>query len=296
MISFRTHVATLVAVFLALAVGVVLGGGPLSDLGRGTDENTAALKDRLDETETIADFGNDFVADTSDRILAGALKGRQVAMVTLPGAKASTVDALREAVGAAGGTVTAVQELGSSLVNPAEKGLVESLTTQMLSQVPAGSVSGNATTYERAGELIALTLSTTETAGATVRAEAGTVSEGLVGANLLPQAAEVTRLAPLVLVVSGDEVSGDGGDAILSGLVRGLSRRSVGTVVVSDTSERDDQMDRVRRDDAWGAATSVDGAEQVVGQTTAVLALARSFDTQGGNFGATGSDGTVPLR
>ena len=34
MISYRHHIVSLVAVFLALAVGVVLGGGPLTDLGR----------------------------------------------------------------------------------------------------------------------------------------------------------------------------------------------------------------------------------------------------------------------
>lgn len=296
MISFRTHVATLVAVFLALAVGVVLGGGPLSDLGRGTDENTSALKERLDETETVAEFGNDFVAQTAQSTLAASLKGRQVAVVTLPGAKASTVDALRQGIETAGGQVSAVQEVGSSLVNPAEKGLVDSLGTQMLAQVPSGTVSSTATTYERAGELLAYTLTTAQPNGAAVSGEAAIVAEALVGANLLPQAADVTQLAPLVLVVAGDEISGDGGDDILSGLVRGIAGRSVGTVVVSDTSSRDDQMDRIRRDDAWGQATTVDGAEQVVGQTTAVLALARSLDTQGGNFGATGSDGTVPLR
>ena len=32
MISYRHHIVSLVAVFLALAVGVVLGGGPLSEL------------------------------------------------------------------------------------------------------------------------------------------------------------------------------------------------------------------------------------------------------------------------
>ena len=47
MISFRTHVVTLVAVFLALAVGVVLGGGPLSELGRGSEQDTAALEKKI---------------------------------------------------------------------------------------------------------------------------------------------------------------------------------------------------------------------------------------------------------
>ena len=54
-ISFRYHIVSLVSVFLALAVGVALGGGPLSDIGRadgaadgGASSRTAALSDRLD--------------------------------------------------------------------------------------------------------------------------------------------------------------------------------------------------------------------------------------------------------
>ena len=42
MISFRQHVVTLVAVFLALAIGVVLGGGPLSEVGRDALTSTSA--------------------------------------------------------------------------------------------------------------------------------------------------------------------------------------------------------------------------------------------------------------
>ena len=41
-ISYRHHIVSLVAVFLALAAGVVLGGGPLSDLGR---DDRAAVGD-----------------------------------------------------------------------------------------------------------------------------------------------------------------------------------------------------------------------------------------------------------
>ena len=33
MITLRHHVLTIVAVFLALAAGIVLGGGPLSEVG-----------------------------------------------------------------------------------------------------------------------------------------------------------------------------------------------------------------------------------------------------------------------
>ena len=40
---------------------------------------------------------------------------------------------------------------------------------------------------------------------------------------------------------------------------------------------------------------TVDSADTAVGQVTTVLALARSLKVQGGSFGASGSDGAVPL-
>ena len=41
--------------------------------------------------------------------------------------------------------------------------------------------------------------------------------------------------------------------------------------------------------------TTVDGAERGLGQVTATLALIRALGTKGGAFGASGSDGAVPL-
>lgn len=296
MISFRTHVVTLVAVFLALAVGVVLGGGPLSDLGRGSTDDTEALEQKVAQAEVDADFGANFAEAVAGDLVAGGLENRKVALVTLPGARTSTVDALSEAVKQAGGQVSAVQEIGTSLVNASEKSLVETLGSQLMGQVPAGSVTASATTYERAGELLAITVASTDPAGEDPTTETRAVADGLKGANLLPDAAEVDDRAPLVLVVLGDEVTGDGGDEILSGLVRGMAERSVGTVVVAPTADDDDQISRLRENESFGSASTVDGVEAPVGQVTAVMALVRALQTQGGNFGATGSDGSVPLR
>ena len=41
--------------------------------------------------------------------------------------------------------------------------------------------------------------------------------------------------------------------------------------------------------------TTVDGSETSAGRVAAVLGLVRSWKTQGGAFGASGSDGSVPL-
>ena len=60
MIDFRYHLVSLISVFLALAVGVVLGAGPLqSSLGNALNDQVASLREdrnatqgKLEQTET----------------------------------------------------------------------------------------------------------------------------------------------------------------------------------------------------------------------------------------------------
>lgn len=293
MISFRTHLVTLVAVFLALAIGVVLGGGPLSEFGRGQAEDTTALEAEVEQAEAVAAFGVEFADDSAASLYRNGLNDTSVAVVTLPGADEAVVDALVDQVSAAGGSVSVTQPVGSSLVNPGEKSLVDTLGSQLMTQLPNGAVTSGATTYERAGELLALTVATPQRNGDEPTRRTRAVADGFTGANLLSTSPDVDERAPLVLLVLDEEVTGDGADEILGGLVRGLSERAVGVVVAGGTE--DEQLTRLRGESALGSALTVDGVESTVGQVSAVLGLVRSLDTQGGAFGASGSDGTVPL-
>ena len=61
MITYRHHIVSLVAVFLALAVGIALGGGPLSELGR--DDRPASATPRQQRAVTAeASYGDEFAA------------------------------------------------------------------------------------------------------------------------------------------------------------------------------------------------------------------------------------------
>lgn len=294
MISFRTHVVTLVAVFLALAIGVVLGGGPLSEIGRGS-ENAEALQADADRARAEAEFGERFATDASSALYTRKLEGREIALVTMPGADSSLVEAITEEIDGAGGQVVVTQALGSSLVNTSEKSLVDTLGSQLMTQLPNGIVSADASTYERAGQLIGYTLATPGEETVDRSAESEAVADGLKGANLVPEVATGDGRAPLVLVVQGDEVTGDGADAIVGGIIRGLAVKSRGVVFAGRTSDEDSQLARLREGDALGDASSVDGLETAAGRVATVLALGRAYDTQGGAFGATGSDGSLPL-
>ena len=129
-------------------------------------------------------------------------------------------------------------------------------------------------------------------AATTVSAEdSSSVRQSLAGAELLSSPGE-TRPAGLVLVVLGKDVD----DAILSGLVAGLAARATGVVVAGDAqSGTSGDLKQLRAEPVADEVATVDGVEAPLGQVTSVLAVARSLTVQGGAFGASGSDGTVPL-
>lgn len=288
MISFRTHVLTLVAVMLALALGVVLGGGPLSEVGRGALTSAPATPQARQDARA-ASYGESFAAAAAPKLYAEGLASRAVAVVRLPGSSDATVNGLVGQVEAAGGTLAATYAVEPALLEAGEKSLVDTLGSQLMTQLEAGDVDETAPTYERIGQLLGLAIASTVETGSVADQDALSVRQSLAGAGLLSAPDGDPRRAPLVLVVLGD----DADDAILTGLLAGLAERSVGVVAVGDTRAPD--LAAVRTSPVEADVATVDGTESAVGHVTATLALIRSLRTPGGSFGASGSDGALPL-
>lgn len=287
MISYRHHIVSLVAVFLALAVGVVLGGGPLSKLGRDDRPPAAAMSAQQTGART-AEYGDAFATSAAPTLYAGRLQEHPVAVVTMPGADPGVVGALTDQIAAAGGTVAGTYAVRRALVDPSQKSLVDTLGTQLAAQLGDGAVAPEASTYDRIGQLLGLAVAPEGLAAADVRA----VRESLAGAELLDPPVEVGP-AELVLVLLGDRTD----PAVLAGVVSGLAAHAPGVVVAGETATAAAGGDLVtlRGEEAAAMAATVDGAETALGQVTTTLALIRSLTTQGGSFGASGSDGAVPL-
>ena len=287
MISYRHHIVSLVAVFLALAVGVALGGGPLSDLGR--DDRPASATTREQRTvQRTASYGDEFATANAATLYAGGLRDRSVAVITMPGAQGGVVSALGAQVEAAGGTVASTYDVLPTLVDASKKSLVDALGSQLMTQLGSDAVTADAPTYERLGQLVGLGVVGGDLPGT----EAESIRQSLAGAELLTSPKAATP-APVVLVVLGDRVD----PAILSGLMTGLAGKATGVVVAGDTesaSAAGDLTD-LRADPATDQVATVDGVDTPLGQVTAVLAVIRSLTVPGGSFGASGSDGVVPL-
>lgn len=284
MITFRNYVVTLVAVFLALAVGVALGGGPLNDLGRSKEPSPAAVTDPARATTD----GDAFVRAVASRLYADGLANRQVAVVTGPGVDSSVTTALSKQISAAGGRVSGTYAIESQLVDPEQNSLVDTLGSQLSTQL-GGAVSKGVSTYPRAGQLLGVALATTQRSPQQPTGRVAAVRQSLVAAKLLTVPQHNPRTAPLVLVVLGDELN----QAIADGLLQGLAAKARGVVAVAGTGS--ENLSGLGTDGITKQVTTVDGVETTAGQVSAVCALIRSWRTPGGSFGASGTDGDVPL-
>ena len=131
MISLRQHAISLAAVFLALAMGVVLGSGFLSDtlLSGLRDEKRDlysqinGLNDQKNVLNEKLSAANNFDNQLVGRIVHDALAGKSVVVFRTPDAKDDDVAAVSKIVGQAGGTVTGTVSLTQEFVdaNSAEK-------------------------------------------------------------------------------------------------------------------------------------------------------------------------------
>ena len=296
MITLRHHLLTIVAVFLALAAGIVLGGGPLSDVGptAATSSGEAETAPAADRAQT--DYTESVVSALGPATVSGRLAERSVAVMTVPGADEQVVTALTEQVTAAGGTVSARYDLSADIVDPGQKSLVDTLGSQLLTQQAEGDVAAEASTYDRIGQLLGVAIATKEAAGQDVNGKARAIVDAVSGAGLMAKPGEVAQRSPLVLVVLGTDAGDEGADAILAGLAQGLAVQAGGVVVAGATSDGGEgQLGRLRADPVSAAVATLDGVDTAAGRVATILTLQRSLTTPGGAFGASGADGPVPL-
>jgi hypothetical protein len=112
-IDFRYHLVSLVAVFIALAVGIVLGAGPLREGISDTLEGEvsglraerAEVRAQATEAQAHADALDRALGVVAPRAAASTLTGVRVAVVLLPGADRNLADQLTQSVDEAGGQV-----------------------------------------------------------------------------------------------------------------------------------------------------------------------------------------------
>jgi hypothetical protein len=295
-------------VALALALGVALGAGPLQHSNKERDKELAAQKAevthkqrQIDALKRTTAFGEAFAKATGPTLTRGALAGRSVAVVTLPGADPTLVEQVKEAVTGAQGQVTSQVALAPAMARSSSRQLVDALTSQMLTQAPGLTVPADAGGYARFGALLGRAVGTGGgPAQAAYDATAVGIVSGLQSADLVTFAQPVAARAGLALVVAGPEARNEAAaadNAVPATIVQAFGAQ-VPTVVVGTTGAAGSRgVIGALRSTAGARPTvsTVDGVETAMGRVGAVLALAaRARGTVGQYGGVDAADGPLP--
>ena len=295
MIDFRYHIVSIVAIFFALGAGVVLGAGPLK--GTGSDivqaqanKDRAALEDaraQLIQAKALDKYRDDYVAKVTTGLTTGKLTGRQIVIVTMPGADSDMTNGIQDELTAAGGQVTTRVALDSKLFDPAQRQLIEPLVNQLVTADITFPATSN--TYQRAGMLLARGI-VAKDAGRLVDAEATKILSGLTDSKLLSVKPTPKDRGTLVVVVAAQPPtpapdSSTYNDAV--DFVHGLDLGSAGVVVAGMPESAQNGLLKTLRgnSDATKIVSSVDVANLPSGQATVVFALVEQLTGKAGQYG-----------
>lgn len=155
MIDFRYHLVSIVAVFLALTVGLVLGTTMLQDPLLNTLKSETAdlrgqseeLRAERDDSELLNAGADQFTGAVAGDVLEGRLLDRAVVLVAAPGADEDVVRALGGRVKDAGGEVVGQLLFEEAFLDSGSATFVDELALQVSAE--PGDLSGNP--YDKAG-------------------------------------------------------------------------------------------------------------------------------------------------
>jgi Copper transport outer membrane protein, MctB len=276
MIDFRYHLVSLVSVFLALAVGIVLGAGPLKgEIGDQLTTQVRNLRAEADDLRTqlktaqgAVDNRDTFTRDVLPQLAAGQLTGQSVVVVTVPGIQNDAVKPLTDALREAGATVSGQVDVKDAWTDPARAADREALV-KTLNGTSSASAAGAAhaavlpgpapsPTPTVAGATGANTALATLLARAIVTGDPGVAGHpdrtatdllgalakaGLIGVDgeLTGRATEAVLLVPAVQAVSGNVATPTPTPSIdpvaqWSALAVGLDANADGAVVAGPAS------------------------------------------------------------
>ena len=308
MVDFRYHLVTIISIFLALAVGIVVGttalNGPvlegLRDSNARLISDKSALRAQVDDLGGEVDTADDFARALSRDLVGGRLDGQGVLLVLGADADPQVADQLATMITEAGARVTARVALQEPLVDPEQRQLVDDLVAQV---VPAGLQLPDTTAGRAAAELAAALLVAPDqeplprdSAQQIVSAfeEAGLIDVTDQGEELVPATAAVL-LAGEPAAGGEDEQESEAAQSQIEALlaiVGELEARSGGAVLAGPAeSTSEGGLVRALRADSGldDAVSTVDNAHRAVGQVAVVRALAEQLQGGSGRYGGTGS-------
>lgn len=301
MINFRFHVVSIVAVFLALAVGIVLGATELrgkaldalnstsSDLAN--ELNAAHAQNHTLQQQVTGDQG--FGQADMARLLSGLLDNQRVVLVDAPGAPGVVINGLTAALRQAGATMTGQVNLQPKLLDASESNQ-QFLSTLVQTLASSAAAPSNGTPLQQAAQLLGgAILTKNDPSSNTGSGESSTIRQDVLSsygqAGLLsvsgPLSVTGQTAAPAtlaVVVTPAAAPAGGDSDPVNQGLItlaQELDTAGLGTVVTGSISGSvtGSAINALRSSSAGTQISSVDDTDTVIGQIVAVQTLAQEL-------------------
>jgi Copper transport outer membrane protein, MctB len=283
-INFRYHVVSLTAVFLALAIGLVVGtaalNGPVADSLKNTvtalRKDNQQLRDAVGSLQDEVNREEDFAAEAAPILLDGKLTGRRILIVTMPRGQ-EHADGVIEMLQMAGATVTGRIDVQDKFVNPDSNNDLLGLAARSAQpSVPAAGLPGNSNGAETcSAQLASALLDRPGSANEATEADRRAVLSAYSTNGFIVVDDRVTGPADTVVVVSGPaHVDGDSAAKDRAVVTVATQFDKAAPLVVAGSGAGDGNVvAAVRADPALAKTIStVDNANTSQGQVVTALA------------------------
>ncbi|MBW3594420.1 MAG: copper transporter [Actinobacteria bacterium] len=300
LIDFRYHLVSIIAVFLALGLGILMGTAVLNDalveslkkdiqtLGDRVDARQAEIE-QLDRRVAAADA---FANEAASWLTADALQGRVIVLVQIEGTDGDMVGAVSDAIVDAGG------EIQTTIVVGEKFALQDQIERDQLALAIDSSASSVMDLRLDAGALLGARLAAAAAEAPTsarpqdvaqerLRETLRGLEENEFISVLAPEDQSIIPSNATFLIVGGS--TGDrnfDSTGFVASLAAALSSRGAPTLVAEPAESTWGLVPAVREDPEAGTrVATVDQANTVEGRVAVVLGLQRAFEGVTDHYG-----------
>jgi hypothetical protein len=324
MIDFRYHLVSIVAVFLALAIGIVFGstdlqGGTLDVLKASSNSlrnQLSSVSAQRDNYQAQSNAAEQYLQTAEPVLLADRLTGQRVVLITEPGAQASVVSGVEQAAGTAGATVTgevALQPKFNDISGATQSSLATingSIATSEGVTLTPGTAA-QTTDQQQSAQLIATAILTkSQPQGQTLThpqaglstGSAQTLLRAYVQGGFLTVTGTPTNRATLAVIVTPQNAPSDGqndaANQVLLAIAPEFADASLATVAAGSTTttaQPGSAISVLRASSVSAQVSTVDNADTTLGQISVVEALAAALAGRKPNsYGISGAAAVGP--
>jgi hypothetical protein len=308
-IDFRYHLVSIIAIFFALAAGIVLGAGPLGDQA---DENLGdqlaefrqqndELRQERDAAQAEVDRQNEYIDEMAPRSVNGELSGRHIAVIALPGSEPDDVDAVQAILTQAGAVTDLRLRIEPAWTDPDSEDLLDDLAATYVSSGTA--LDETSDSYARGATVLASSImaqvDVTEIGPPSLEPLNTDTLAAYESGGLISLEEESPSRATLAVLVAGGISGDDAADRVqhLVSLAQAVDVAGEGVVVAGPGSIAEDGgvLAVIRETDVSDDVSTVDTVNSPGGRVGVVFAMVQQAAGVSGQYGLVGAaDGLVP--